>query len=419
MPHPPRKESRNASEARRGVQDGIAIWNMAFQEWVQLFPSGMKNELRLVRFPPLRSGKRKPVRRFPRPRKVTPIVPIAGAVQWAARSRQAHRNNRTVRPLSRKRFRKTARSGAVAEETGPIGCFSRLPCPHSGWLLQKVEMRPRSARLVGVAVGVAEGGVSIHARTGRATGVHDGDRDVPVVSIHARTGRATSRPGRRSSRRGFNSRAHGARDTSTRSWCATSRCFNSRAHGARDGGDDGRGASRRVSIHARTGRAICSAPRPAPDGKRFNSRAHEARDAARWSHRSANNVSIHARTGRATDRCADWSYMDCFNSRAHGARDFLFASSYASISVSIHARTGRATRLPPLCRLASMFQFTRARGARPFRQCHHVRMVEFQFTRARGARHTSALTGALPHRFQFTRARGARLGVVVGSVSAC
>ena len=176
MPHPPRKESRNASEALRGVQNGIAIWNMAFQEWVQLFPSGMKNELRLVRFPPLRSGKRKPVRRFPRPRKVTPIVPIAGAVQWAARSRQAHRNNRTVRPLSRKRFRKTARSGAVAEETEPIGCFSRLPCPHSGCLLDKVEMRPRSARLVGGVVGVAEGGVSIHARTGRAT--------LPAMSLH-------------------------------------------------------------------------------------------------------------------------------------------------------------------------------------------------------------------------------------------
>ncbi len=220
MPHPPRKESRNAPEALRGVQDGIAIWNMAFQEWVQLFPSGMKNELRLVRFPPLRSGKRKPVRRFPRPRKVTPIVPIAGAVQWAAWSRQAHRNNRTVRPLSRKRFRKTARSGAVAEETGPIGCFSRRPCPHSGCLLDKVEMRPRSARLVGVVVGVAEGGVSIHARTGARCALANEDAVFLVVSIHARTGRATE-PG-----------------------------------GGRAGGVP-------VSIHARTRRATVRVPRPA------------------------------------------------------------------------------------------------------------------------------------------------------------
>jgi len=36
----------------------------------------------------------------------TPMLPLAGTGPWAARSRQAHRNHRSVRPLSKERFRR-------------------------------------------------------------------------------------------------------------------------------------------------------------------------------------------------------------------------------------------------------------------------------------------------------------------------
>ena len=81
-----------------------------------------------------------------------------------------------------------------------------------------------------------------------------------AVSIHARTGRATGPPPRlpRGACR-FNSRAHGARDDRPDAPHLRVHCFNSRAHGARDPVRVGVVRVRVVSIHARTGRATSPA----------------------------------------------------------------------------------------------------------------------------------------------------------------
>ena len=128
---------------------------------------------------------------------------------------------------------------------------------------------------------------------------------------------------------------------------------------------------------------------------RFNSRAHGARDCRPYLCGRQGTVSIHARTGRATRPAVH-----------HQVQRPL---------VSIHARTGRATtRSSPFCASPSMFQFTRARGARRGMDSPPMGIAEFQFTRARGARRPpSGSTAPHRHTFQFTRARGARLYIMI------
>ena len=256
--------------------------------------------------------------------------------------------------------------------------------------------------------------VSIHARTGRATGwrastacpgrcfnsrAHgardhrpDGGGGWGEVSIHARTGRATSRSMPTASSGWFQfTRARGARRCCRR-WSRRRLGFNSRAHGARDEGGAPFGRVTSVSIHARTGRATASSLAASP----------------------SRTVSIHARTGRATPRHIEKPSTD---------------------GVSIHARTGRATSPAASIESWAKFQFTRARGARlgsevtdGRAQCFNSRahgardIIQspgiswrngFQFTRARGARPQALAQAGLDDKFQFTRARGARPRVLV------
>ena len=164
--------------------------------------------------------------------------------------------------------------------------------------------------------------VSIHARTGRATGERQGHGLRGGVSIHARTGRATSASKNTRPRTRVSIHARTGRATV----CGGAALLHLR-----------------VSIHARTGRATCWAVR---SGGRVGFQFTRARGARPDAHnqRKGVNVSIHARTGRAT------------RLPVHGR---------GRPDVSIHARTGRATAwLARMGRLA-WFQFTRARGARP------------------------------------------------------
>ena len=71
----------------------------------------------------------------------------------------------------------------------------------------------------------ARGARQARARTGQAR----------EVSIHARTGRATGDQRRLSSKQMFQfTRARGARPSARGPTATSARCFNSRAHGARD-----------------------------------------------------------------------------------------------------------------------------------------------------------------------------------------
>ena len=178
-----------------------------------------------------------------------------------------------------------------------------------------------------------------------------GARDCPsphisiggFVSIHARTGRATGCAAKKQERQKFQfTRARGARPLS-HSGRSISHAFQfTRARGARRG----RGflfGEELVSIHARTGRAT-QGERGDPHLQAFQfTRARGAR-LSRYPVEHDGNVSIHARTGRATVRGA-------------GTGD--------DARVSIHARTGRATASHLCSDPHVRFQFTRARGARP------------------------------------------------------
>ena len=141
-------------------------------------------------------------------------------------------------------------------------------------------------------------------------------------------------------------------------------CFNSRAHGARDGVKD---AAESVEI--------C-----------FNSRAHGARDAST--------------PDAGSSAC-------CFNSRAHGARDEGWSEEWQKERVSIHARTGRATTFAPFMPRMLLFQFTRARGARPPLSAPSPAPVGFN-SRAHGARDRRHQNPAPCGRCFNSRAHGAR-----------
>ena len=119
----------------------------------------------------------------------------------------------------------------------------------------------------------------------------------------------------------------------------------------------------------------------------FNSRAHGARDRG---HRCfggpLNSFNSRAHGARDLRQSSTPGHGQSFNSRAHGARDPRFGGMAATFTlfqftrargarragrpdvvhggVSIHARTGRATFWDGSVAAGSVFQFTRARGAR-------------------------------------------------------
>ena len=160
--------------------------------------------------------------------------------------------------------------------------------------------RARGARQTSTPPSRGMAAVSIHARTGRATGILLCHEHGVLVSIHARTGRATSSPFRPWSVSAFQfTRARGARRAIGRLDAIGMTFQFTRARGARLAG-----------------------PLPPVLVHRFNSRAHGARDA--WPSRPS-------------------GVRRCFNSRAHGARDLGVAPPVRAHDVSIHARTGRAT----------------------------------------------------------------------------
>ncbi len=193
-------------------------------------------------------------------------------------------------------------------------------------------------------MGLGRRDVSIHARTGRATG---SKRFLGLVGpfqfTRARGARLPS-VSMRTARHCFNSRAHGARDSARTADSCSGQRFNSRAHGARDADITLRVASNQFQFTRARGARPLFPPQP----------PHNM------------NVSIHARTGRATNPAADERVVfpfqftrargarlatgivegeeGGFNSRAHGARDPLRSATSAPMA---------------------MFQFTRARGARP------------------------------------------------------
>ena len=152
--------------------------------------------------------------------------------------------------------------------------------------------------------------------------------------------------------------------------------------------------------------ARCPPSPPARGG--FNSRAHGGRD------------SVAPPTARV---------IRSFNSRAHGGRDFcqrrkgkrkMFqftrprgarpwrTVSSRSTSVSIHAPTGGATGLPRRRRRPARFN-SRAHGGRDSIARYHAAHPDaFQFTRPRGARPFVVCETRGFGWFQFTRPRGAR-----------
>ncbi len=230
--------------------------------------------------------------------------------------------------------------------------------------------RPRGAGDGAFPVGPAgRARVSIHARAGRATRVtrstttgactfqstpaRGGRRAQPcparhgrAVSIHARAGRATPGPvSPAPCAWRFNPRPRGAGDWSAGQSAVDGNAFQSTP--ARGGRHLQRGVTmdeRRVSIHARAGRATAGQGQGVVRG----------------------GVSIHARAGRATRWFAATPRSGPgFNPRPRGAGDVLVAGLALVVLVSIHARAGRATwRLLRGRGLLRLFQSTPARGGR-------------------------------------------------------
>ncbi len=290
----------------------------------------------------------------------------------------------------------------------------------------------------------------------RAHGARDhlqapGRHAVADVSIHARTGRATFSAAGLCARSMFQfTRARGARQSGRTARGALRSCFNSRAHGARDefvqwaplGIDKfqftrARGARPAppaspswpsVSIHARTGRATDGFGGPKPEwmfqftrargarqssatssgnGRRFQfTRARGARpqDCEGW---WRNRVSIHARTGRATRSAPSGRSSGCFNSRAHGARDCgLFGGHSGSVFQFTRARGARLPSPPPRPRRRSFN--SRAHGARDLRDERGGSGVEVSIHARTGRATVGGTRYYALTLFQFTRARGAR-----------
>ncbi len=273
-----------------------------------------------------------------------------------ARTRRATGPVRSSRAL--RRFQSTpAHDGRPAGRPVPVTLqtFQSTPA-HDG--------RPRiSSRTSGGS------GVSIHARTRRAT-VTSGIADVPYyVSIHARTRRATKHrmqaPGLWHC---FNPRPHTTGDSARAGVPRSRATFQSTpAHDGRHGDTQETAEGHAVSIHARTRRAT---PGPAERSAVLvvsiharTRRATEPLDLVQV----LGKVSIHARTRRATCGNAESSPRSMFQSTpAHDGRLRAcgpgFATSWfqstpahdgrpaadprleQALAVSIHARTRRATR---------------------------------------------------------------------------
>ncbi len=281
-------------------------------------------------------------------------------------------------------------------------------------------------------------GVSIHARTRRATVGGPCGPEVVVVSIHARTRRATPLPA-----------------TSRHNWVS----FNPRPHAAGDAadlGDEGRMPG--VSIHARTRRATRRLPGGEPGVAGFNPRPHAAGDWCGWPGRwrcGCFNPRPHA-AGDSTAAAARHRRRTSFNPRPHAAGDIVrtvpdaraidvsihartrratgsrvHLEAYAL--VSIHARTRRATSGRPRPSIGSGFQSTPARGGRrgpslrppagpgcfnprphaagDMADAHRTSpVIPFQSTPARGGRRDPLGTPRMPPVFQSTPARGGRRG---------
>ncbi len=212
-------------------------------------------------------------------------------------------------PRPRATFQFTRARGARLLGVGKWGCF---------WGFNSRAHGARDARR---AFNCAASSVSIHARTGRATGPCQFDR-TPLPFQFTRARGARPRTARRfSCRTGFNSRAHGARD----------------AERALDP------VVAEVSIHARTGRATNMA------GVNLDWMAFQftrARGARRWRANPrpspASFQFTRARGARPPPSAVPAPRLHGFNSRAHGARDM---------------------EIPALSAVGP-FQFTRARGAR-------------------------------------------------------
>ena len=229
------------------------------------------------------------------------------------------------------------------------------------------------------------------------------------VSIHARTWRATSILVRSSAPSGFNSRPHVAGDHGTasvmiatvvsihaRTWRATwflicvphaqSFQFTPARGGRLDCLDEIFEAVTFQFTPARGGRP--GLPDGSCTGSGFNSRPHVAGDLASLLMSILLLVSIHARTWRATMTGVKGVLKRAFQfTPARGGRHEQAGRMIGRMAVSIHARTWRAT-------------FSAAHQARANTVSIHART--WRATRFQGAR-------VLPRKFQFTPARGGRL----------
>ena len=215
----------------------------------------------------------------------------------------------------------------------------------------------------------------------------------PAFQFTRPRGARRRRIARRRPRPCFNSRAHEGRDLDGRQNPLRIRRFNSRAHEGRD---------LNVFPHSKTPCLFqFTRPRGARPGRRSRTlpigrfqftRPRGARLGIVRRAEDGAGVSIHAPTRGATAGVRPHKLITCrFNSRAHEGRDMMrFA-----------------------CTSASLFQFTRPRGARHEPVPKMLACYQFQFTRPRGARHLAdrARDAVCTEQFQFTRPRGARQSI--------
>ena len=265
-------------------------------------------------------------------------------------------DNRRDRALGQAYVSIHARTWRATAAVGERGLFRQRfnPPPHmagdskaadNGRTRKSFNPRPHMAGDAGKRRPRHSAGVSIHARTWRAT----------VYQVSHDRGRLC-----------FNPRPHMAGDYSVTTVQGTLRCFNPRPHMAGD----------RPLQRVQAGEAS------------FNPRPHMAGDPADTEPRRMGDVSIHARTWRATaellpridesrfnprphmagdsDSSPAGSRGNRFNPRPHMAGDHSDTRLRGSAGVSIHARTWRATLGAGPTTTPSKFQSTPAHGGRPF-----------------------------------------------------
>ncbi len=352
-----------------------------------------------------------------RPR-TDPLPYIAGILFQFTRARGARQDTPVELPLEAFRF--NSRAHGARDSFRSAGSRARS-CFNS---------RAHGARDSSASVKPGWHDVSIHARTGRATGLGTYRPGRYLFQFTRARGARLNTAKPAAIGRSFQfTRARGARPDVPRQGRQGTSCFNSRAHGARDRPVRDYSTSLSVSIHARTGRATKK-----PDEWRgmggFNSRAHGARD---WKNKvpflkalqfqftrargarpfadpedDEEEVSIHARTGRATPGRASRARCTCFNSRAHGARDRR-ASLLPQPQQGFNSRAHGARDSPGSTANRSHLRFnSRAHGARDSGRTARGALRSCFNSRAHGARDSTSTCPVTPAMFQFTRARGAR-----------